>query len=122
MPFAHIHSCSEIKQMNFLPNHAVAMTKVKQKKDSSLLHSSVQPLAPCSRQNITLRLLIQFVTVPFVLLISSCELQKSFQTHGTKRGRLLCSSVVLPRRRTCTNDFFVLHIFFIMLLEVVSRL
>src|SRR5271168_2928822 len=97
-------------QMNFLPNHAVALIKVKQKKDSHYCTLRFHLWCRARDKNITLRLLIQFVTVPFVLLISLRELQESFQTHGTKRGRLLCSSAALPRRRTCTNDFFVLQI------------
>src|ERR1700730_10684745 len=96
------------------------MIKVKQKKDSRYCALLVPPLGPRSRQNIALHLLIQFVTVPFVLLISLRELQESFQAHSTKRGRLLRSSAALPRRRTRTNDFFVLHILSIVLCGVVA--
>jgi hypothetical protein len=59
-------------QITFLPNHAVAMIEVNQTSDSR--YCTVQSLFQAqTRIVLAPSLLIQFVTVPFILLISLCE-------------------------------------------------
>lgn len=79
------------------------------------LHYSVPPMGA------HLSLVIQFVTVPFILLIPLCKLQESLQGHSAERRRLLRSPVTLSRRRSNTNDF-ILCMICIMRIEVIASI